>query len=57
MSEQNAQVCPICGVRIIPGGQVEDRVIFKVGPVGTRAILYQRVCQYVQKPGCINKNP
>jgi hypothetical protein len=33
-----------------------DRVLFSAGPPGTRARLYARVCQYVQKAGCINSS-
>jgi hypothetical protein len=33
-----------------------DRVLFSVGPPGTRVKLYARVCRYVEKPGCINKD-
>lgn len=53
MPEVGPQVCPICGVKILKlvGG---DRVLFAVGPPGTRALLWQRVCQHAQKPGCIN---
>lgn len=53
MAESAAQVCPVCGVKIIKviGG---DRVIFSVGPPATRLILWQRVCQHTQKTGCIN---
>lgn len=53
MAEISPQVCPICGVKILKmiGG---DRVEFSAGPPGTRAILWKRVCQYAQKPGCIN---
>lgn len=56
MSERNVQVCPVCGVKILPivGG---DRVIFSVGAPGTRATLWARVCQYTQKVGCINRDP
>ncbi|MBW4468008.1 MAG: hypothetical protein KME07_21495 [Pegethrix bostrychoides GSE-TBD4-15B] len=52
-TESKAQVCPICGVKILKiiGG---DRVLFSAGPPGTRAILWQRVCQHTQKAGCIN---
>jgi hypothetical protein len=55
MTEVNAQVCPICGVKIIKmvGG---DRVLFSFGSPGTREVLWTRVCQYTQKPGCINKS-
>ena len=53
MAESGTKVCPICGVKILKmvGG---DRVFFSVGPPGTRAILWKRVCQYTKKPGCIN---
>ncbi|MBD2464951.1 hypothetical protein H6G89_28510 [Oscillatoria sp. FACHB-1407] len=56
MPESGVNVCPICGVKIIAmvGG---DRVLFSVGPPGTRATLWARVCRYTQKPGCINSNP
>lgn len=48
------QVCPVCGVKIIKiiGG---DRVLFSVGPPGTRADLWAKVCRYADKPACINK--
>lgn len=54
MAEQGMQTCPVCGVKILPlvGG---DRVLFSVGAPGTRATLWTRVCQYAQKPGCINQ--
>jgi len=45
------QVCPVCGVKIAAG----DRVLFSSGPPGDRARLWARVCQYVQRPGCINQ--
>jgi hypothetical protein len=49
------QVCSVCGVKILKliG---EDRVIFSTGAFATRSMLWARVCQHVQKPGCINKN-
>lgn len=55
MSQGNTEVCAACGVKIlrIPTG---DRVLFSVGPPGTRATLWARVCQFTQKPGCINKD-
>lgn len=53
MSNSNLQVCPICGVKI----EGNDKVIFSSGPVGTRARLWARVCNYVQKPECINQDP
>ncbi|MCU0526539.1 MAG: hypothetical protein MUF72_17130 [Elainella sp. Prado103] len=53
MTGSQPQVCPVCGVKILKmiGG---DRVLFAAGPPGTRAVLWQRVCQYAQKAGCIN---
>lgn len=53
MPEAGPQICSVCGVKILKlvGG---DRVLFAVGPPGTRALLWKRVCQYAQKPGCIN---
>jgi hypothetical protein len=53
MPESGVRVCPVCGVKII-GMVGGDRVLFSVGPPGTRATLWARVCQYTQKPGCIN---
>lgn len=55
MAQLQPQVCPVCSVKILKlvGG---DRVLFSAGPPGTREILWQRVCQYTQKPGCINQN-
>ena len=55
MNQANPQVCPVCGVKILKaiGG---DKVMFSVGPLGTRAMLWARVCKYTQKPGCINQN-
>lgn len=49
------QVCPICGVKIIPLGNT-DRVIFSTGAPGTRAKLWARVCRFVNRPGCINQD-
>ena len=48
---QNPQICPVCGVSITEDGQVN----FSNGRPGTRARLYARVCQYAQKPECINQ--
>ncbi|MFE4108672.1 hypothetical protein [Almyronema epifaneia] len=48
------KTCPICGVKILVGVIGGDRVLFSVGPPGDRAKLWARVCQYNQKPGCIN---
>ena len=42
------------GKRARPQVSEGDRVLFSAGPPGTRARLYARVCQYVQKAGCIN---
>ena len=55
MSDQSLQTCPVCGVKIMPciGG---DKVMFAVGPPGTRSALWTRVCQYAKKAGCINQN-
>lgn len=50
----NTQTCPVCGVKIMVGVVGGDRVMFSAGPPGTRARLWARVCQYVDKPGCIN---
>ncbi len=52
MSNSNLQTCPVCGVKIEGG----DKVIFSSGPVGTRARLWARVCNYARKPGCINQD-
>lgn len=54
MSQQNIQVCHACGVKIMKL-VTGDRVLFSVGPPGTRASLWAKVCQYTQKAGCINK--
>jgi hypothetical protein len=48
------QTCPVCGVKIMVGVVGGDRVLFAAGPPGTRARLWARVCQYVDKAGCIN---
>jgi hypothetical protein len=53
MSQVTAQTCPVCGVRIEAAAS-GDRVYFSYGPPGTRAKLWSRVCQYAQKPACIN---
>ncbi|MBF2029320.1 MAG: hypothetical protein IGS48_21590 [Oscillatoriales cyanobacterium C42_A2020_001] len=54
MSEQKIQSCSVCGVKIIPmvGG---DRVLFSVGPPGTRDTLWQKVCRHTQNLACINR--
>ncbi|WP_088890292.1 hypothetical protein [Leptolyngbya ohadii] len=55
MAEGGMQVCPVCGVKILKiiGG---DRVLFTAGPPGTREILWKKVCQYTDKPSCINRD-
>ena len=53
MSESQPEICPVCQVKIVGG----DKVLFSSGPPGTRAKLWARVCQYVQKQGCINQEP
>ncbi|MEM6610941.1 MAG: hypothetical protein AAF652_01575 [Cyanobacteria bacterium P01_C01_bin.72] len=45
------QTCSACGVSITEDGQVN----FSNGNPGSRTRLYARVCQYTEKPGCINK--
>lgn len=50
-SSKKLQICPVCSVSITGDGQVN----FSTGSPGTRARLYARVCQYAQKPGCINQ--
>jgi hypothetical protein len=52
MTNPNVQTSPVCGVKIEGGG----KVIFSSGPVGTRARVWARVCNYVQKPACINQD-
>ncbi len=56
MTGSNTQTCPVCGVKILVGLVGGDRVLFSAGPPGTRARLYARVCRYVDKPSCINKD-
>ncbi|MEO1211609.1 MAG: hypothetical protein AAFX78_19055 [Cyanobacteria bacterium J06638_20] len=57
MSEPVKQECPVCGVKIVSGGMLGDRVEYSVGAPGTRDDLYQRVCRHTQKEGCINRDP
>ncbi|MDA0269270.1 MAG: hypothetical protein O3A14_20520 [Cyanobacteria bacterium] len=52
MSSNGIQVCPVCRVSVTATGLV----IFSAGKPGTRARLYERVCQYTQRPGCINQD-
>lgn len=56
MEASKSQTCPVCGVTILVGIVGGDRVLFAAGPPGNRARLYDRVCRYVTKPGCINKD-
>ena len=52
MTQKQLEVCSVCGVKIVEG----DQVLFSHGDPASRARLYARVCQYVQKPACINQN-
>ncbi|MBW4519621.1 MAG: hypothetical protein KME16_07960 [Scytolyngbya sp. HA4215-MV1] len=54
-NQSRESTCPVCQVKILKliGG---DKVIFSCGPMGTREILWQRVCRHTQKAGCINQN-
>ena len=49
MIEIKRETCSVCGVVI----ENEAKVIFSCGPAGTKERLWARVCQYVQKPGCL----
>ena len=51
-NSKGLQVCPICNISITEDGQAN----FSTGSPGTRARLYARVCQFAQKPGCINQD-
>lgn len=53
MSENQQEDCPVCLVKIVG----RDKVLFSSGPPGTRAKLWDHVCQYAQKPDCINQDP
>lgn len=55
MSGAKIETCSVCGVKIMVGTVGGDRVMFSAGPPGTRAKLYARVCRYVDKAGCINR--
>lgn len=55
MADSTPQTCPICSVKIVVGSPGGDRVLFSSGPPGTRTKLWARVCQFNQKPGCINQ--
>ncbi len=55
MADSTPQTCPICSVKIVVGSPGGDRVLFSSGPSGTRTKLWARVCQFNQKPGCINQ--
>ena len=51
-TQPERETCPVCGVTI-----VDNEVLFSTGRPGTRARLHARVCQYVNKPDCINQDP
>ncbi|MGF1487244.1 MAG: hypothetical protein ACFBSE_09040 [Prochloraceae cyanobacterium] len=53
IDREDCQVCPVCQVEINKLGQVK----FSSGQMGSRARLYARVCQYVDKRECINSDP
>jgi hypothetical protein len=53
MTKVDVQTCPVCGVKI----EGQDKVVFSTGAAGTRARLWARVCNYVQKNDCINQSP
>jgi hypothetical protein len=52
----DALICPVCQVKIEPRPGGYDVVHFSTGPAATRAKLWARVCQFVDKPDCINKD-
>ena len=45
----SSKVCPVCKVKI-----EGDVVMFSYGCPGSLEKLYARVCQYVNRSGCIN---
>lgn len=45
--------CEACGVKI-ESNPAGDIVHFSYGKPGTRSRLFQRVCRYARRPGCIN---
>lgn len=51
-NDLSVEICPVCGVKIIDGGNVA----FSAGPPGTRARLFARVCQFAKNPACINQD-
>lgn len=55
-SDSNMLICPVCQVKIEPRPGGHDLVHFATGPAATRAKLWARVCQFVDKPTCINKD-
>ncbi|MGG6296043.1 hypothetical protein ACQ4M4_16770 [Leptolyngbya sp. AN02str] len=57
MTNSGMQTCPLCKVKIIAGGVLGDRVIFSMGPPGTRTSLWNKVCKFTERPGCINRDP
>lgn len=48
----NKEICPVCGVEI----ENKSKVNFSVGPSGTRAKLWARVCRFHSHDGCINRD-
>jgi hypothetical protein len=55
-TSNDALICPVCQVKIEPRPGGYDIVHFSAGPPATRAKLWARVCQFVDKPDCINKD-
>lgn len=55
------QRCTVCQVEIQGMAGGNDLVHFSQGPVGTRAKLWARVCQYLNSPEkcslCLNQDP
>lgn len=52
MPEPSIEICPACGVKIEDGA----KVVFSTGPSGTRSRLWARVCQFHDRPDCINRD-
>ncbi|MDG2329315.1 MAG: hypothetical protein P8L48_04515 [Synechococcus sp. cluster2_bin.44] len=54
------QRCEQCGVQIESSVGISDKVVFSIGPSGTRSKLWSRVCQYhkttEQRSKCINQD-
>lgn len=45
------QICSVCGVAV-----ANETIQFATGNAGTQAQLYARVCRYVPRQGCINRD-